>query len=74
MFRFHVSFQYFERTITFWANATLNTLQLTLRFFSLFPLHANRDISCPNGHQQHWPQETDLEKERRKSQMLADQR
>jgi len=28
---------------------------------------------CPNGHSQWYPSETDLEKERRKSQMLADQ-
>lgn len=33
----------------------------------------HRNIYCPNGHTQHWPQETDLEKERRKSQVLADQ-
>lgn len=33
----------------------------------------HRNMFCPNGHQQHYPAETDLEKERRKSAMLADQ-
>lgn len=28
---------------------------------------------CPNGHSQHYPQETEAEKYRRKSEMLADQ-
>lgn len=28
---------------------------------------------CPSGHPQYYPQESDIEKERRKSQMLADQ-
>lgn len=35
--------------------------------------HDHQMMHCPNGHQQYFPAETDLEKERKKSQMLANQ-